>query len=233
MTKTQLVALIVPLLWMAQFTDARPVTIKAPDGLTLHADYHAPSSAGAPAVLLLHQLYTDRTSWDDLIPELQAQGYAVLAPDLRGYGQSRGAIGWREAQRDTLLWLDWLRAQPEVNGGRIAIAGSSMGANLAVIGCADDTLREGGCITAVAISPGLNYFGYTPLSPSLGALAGREVLFISSERDGYPARAVHELSAAFPGVTPLWVAGNAHGVDLFDSDETLIPAVIHWFNQHL
>ncbi|MEL6272227.1 MAG: alpha/beta fold hydrolase [Chloroflexota bacterium] len=232
MTKTLLITLIAPLLLAFQPTEAQPVTIEADDGLTLHADYYPPSSSGSPAVLLLHQLYTNRTSWDDFIPALQAEGYAVLAPDLRGYGQTRGNIGWREAQHDTLLWLDWLRAQEGVDSGRVAIVGSSMGANLAVIGCADDRVRGGGCTTAVAISPGLNYFGYTPLSPALGALDGREVLFISSERDGYPARAVRELSAEFPTVTPLWVAGNAHGVDLFDSDETVIPAVVAWLNIH-
>lgn len=205
------------------------VEIVGSDGHRLVADYYPASRAGTPAVMLLHQLYTDRGSWAAFAAQLQAEGYAVLVPDLRGYGQTGGDIHWQLAQDDTLVWLDWLRQQPNVNGGQIALMGSSMGANLAVIGCADDRAvnPDVGCTTAVALSPGLNYFGYTPLEPALvGGGAGCGVLFVSSVRDGYPARAVRELSAAFPQLQPLWVEGNAHGIDLLD--EAVTVEIMAW-----
>ncbi len=203
------------------------VQVSAADGLTLYADYYEPLDSGATGVLLLHQLYTDRTSWTPLATELHAQGYAVLAPDLRGYGTTQGAIDWTEAQRDTRIWLDWLRAQPEVSGGRAAIVGSSMGANLAVIGCSDEGAS---CATAVAISPGLNYFGYTPLEPALDA-ASQPYLFITSQRDAYPARAARELGAAYPAIEVVWLAGNGHGITLLD--EATTGEVVGWLNAHL
>ena len=203
------------------------VTVSGADDLLLYADYYAPLNRGAPGVLLLHQLYTTRASWVPLAAELHAEGYAVLAPDLRGYGATGGAINWTEAQRDTRIWLHWLREQPDVDNGRAAIVGSSMGANLAVIGCS-----AGGptCATAVAISPGLNYFGYTPLAPALDA-ATQPHLLISSQRDGYPARATRELSASYPAVEVLWLEGNAHGMALLDEKTT--AEITAWLGVYL
>lgn len=209
------------------------VSVAATDGWTLHASYYPPTQENAPAVLLLHQLYTHRASWTALISTLHAEGYAVLAPDLRGYGQTRGEIHWRQAQADTLTWLAWLRTQPNVRTDRISTIGSSMGANLALIGCADDNAAtpETGCIATVGISAGLNYFGYTPLTPALeGGLAARAVLLVSSERDGYPARALRTLSADFPQVSALWLTGNAHGIDLLDAPTT--AQLVDWLNAH-
>lgn len=205
---------------------AHIIEIKGADGQTLFATYY-PGESGK-AILLLHQLYTNRTSWDALIPQLQTAGYSVLAPDLRGYGQTRGEINWRKAQQDTVLWMQWLNAQPGIR--QISTLGSSMGANLAVIGCADANLAGMDCPAVVAISPGLNYFGYTPITPVLeGGMSQRAVLLISSERDGYPARAVRELQDDMPDqIDVIWLEGNAHGMDLLD--EALVVQIIGWLN---
>lgn len=206
-------------------SDAVPVSIPAADGHSLYAEYY-PGDEGAPAVLLLHQLYTDRTSWEAVVPALQAHGYHVLTPDLRGYGQTQGAINWLLAQDDTQAWLRWLAAQPGVRGGAVWTMGSSMGANLALIGCADFAACRG----SVVLSPGRNYFGYTPLQPALDTLEGRPVLMISSRRDGYPARAVTELPPQAPGpVDVIWLEGNAHGVDLLDA--ALIDQIVGWLGR--
>jgi epoxide hydrolase 4 len=53
-------------------------------GITLHV-----ARAGeGPPVLLLHGFPENWTSWEHQIPVLAAAGYSVLAPDLRGYGDS-------------------------------------------------------------------------------------------------------------------------------------------------
>ena len=41
---------------------------------------------GAP-VVLLHAGIADRTMWDDIAPML-AEGFRILRPDLRGYGET-------------------------------------------------------------------------------------------------------------------------------------------------
>ena len=46
-------------------------------------------------VVLLHMWKQSRNDYKDLAPALQAQGYAVIVPDLRGHGESRHLKGVR------------------------------------------------------------------------------------------------------------------------------------------
>src|SRR5690349_206280 len=67
------------------------VETAAPDGLTLKGDFYL-VDVNRPTVLLLHELYTNRTSWQPYIGTLTGAGYNVLAVDLRGMGQTRGRM---------------------------------------------------------------------------------------------------------------------------------------------
>lgn len=69
------------------------------DGLPLSAMYW-PSrlKAQGGVVVLLHGMNGNQLDWGKLPESLQGQGYAVLAVDLRGHGQSKGkALGGNEA----------------------------------------------------------------------------------------------------------------------------------------
>lgn len=206
-----------------------PVEVRGEDGFRLSGDYYVPFDGDSPAVLLLHQLYTTRRSWHPVIPELLDEGYRVLAVDLRGYGASRGAINWQKAQQDTLAWLDWLADQPGVQRNKLFIIGSSMGANLALNGCAAAVQ----CAGVVAISPGLNYFGvYTDDA----VVSGRQVLIVYADRDRQPAREVPELIAlaadsGIQTVSVLSYPGRTHGVDLFKEHDDLMQSVIGWLDE--
>ena len=59
------------------------------EGVELHATYY-PGTKGTEsvAVLLVHMWEGKRSDWSQLALYLQKQGYAVLAPDLRGHGDS-------------------------------------------------------------------------------------------------------------------------------------------------
>lgn len=203
------------------------VRVAASDGLTLVGDYYALGGEGQPAVLLLHQLYTTRASWSPLINPLLDAGYSVLAVDLRGYGASGGRISWTRAVTDVQTWLDWLRAQPGIRADAVAVIGSSMGSNLALVGCANDSQ----CMTAVAISPGLNYYGIRP-ADSLGE--GHSALLVYSRRDGYSGRSVPQMAEIASGDVQVQAYdGNVHGMDLFTTQgDTLIPLIVDWLNSH-
>jgi pimeloyl-ACP methyl ester carboxylesterase len=138
---------------------AQPVRIKAEDGLPISGLFYPSTLRGqaSPAALLLHQINGTKAQWQPLIPALLAEGYSVLAVDLRGFGETGGQINWKRAEADVATLLVWLRDQSGVDGDEIAIIGASIGANLALRGCASDT----GCRVAVALSPGLDYFGLT------------------------------------------------------------------------
>jgi len=50
--------------------------------------FHLQTDGDGPLVLLLHGFPQTSHAWHDLLPRLAAHGYRVVAPDLRGYGES-------------------------------------------------------------------------------------------------------------------------------------------------
>ncbi len=53
-----------------------------------HLNYLEINPAGGPTVVLLHGLGATGDSWQLQFPALEAGGYRVLAPDMRGFGHS-------------------------------------------------------------------------------------------------------------------------------------------------
>ncbi len=193
------------------------VSVQATDGRMLYGTYYAGQGRAA---LLLHELYTNRTSWEPLIQPLLDSGMAVLTVDLRGYGQTKGKINWSVAQDDTTIWAAWLAAQSGVSS--IVMVGSSMGANLALNGCA----AVEGCAGAVAISPGLNYFGVH----TRDALAdGFPALLVYADRDSYPRKDVPDMLEIGAGhAEALTFEGREHGMDLFAAHADLAGTLVAW-----
>lgn len=205
---------------------AQVITIDADDRLDLVADFYL-VDPDRPTVILLHQIYTDRTSWDALLLPLVANGYNVLAPDIRGgWGATRGAINWFSAVDDVASWMSWLRDEAGVNPEAIHTLGSSMGSSLAVVGCANDEF----CRSSIAISPGWSYYRIS-LADSI---AIHPVLGIYSQNDRWPALGVPEMQLAAPdSFITLMYDGNAHGMDLFaEQQETIVVEIINWLNSH-
>jgi pimeloyl-ACP methyl ester carboxylesterase len=143
---------------------------KTYDLVELHASFELPPGIPAPipAVLLLHGYGEDRSAWKDFSKQLLTQGWAVMALDLRGHGQSRlknqrpieAAPDWRtnahEFPQDLDPALDWLKSQPRIDNRKIVVIGSDVGANLALI--ASGRFRE--VRTVVAIKPNLTESQY-------------------------------------------------------------------------
>ena len=214
--------------------EVQTVQIKAADGLTLVGDYYpvlTDSGQPRPAVLLLHIIGSNRHSWLPLIPSLWDTGYSVLTVDLRGFGDTGGEINWSAANTDVQTWLDWLREQPEVRPDAISIIGASIGANLALIGCANDA----DCVTAIALSPGLIYYS---LKPDINQLNKRSALLLASQNDHYSADSVKQMvSGANGDIGARIYGGTAHGTHLFEGSdkvrEGLIAAIINWLDEHM
>lgn len=97
--------------------------------VTIHGHRRAFVKAGrGPAVLLLHGLGCDHTTWDSVIAPL-ARRYTVIAPDLLGHGQSDkpradySVAGYANGMRDLLTVLGVDRA---------TIVGHSLGGGIAM-----------------------------------------------------------------------------------------------------
>jgi 3-oxoadipate enol-lactonase len=87
-----------------------------------------PNPGGAPAVLLLHGLGVNATSWSLQFPPLIEHGFRPLAPDVPGFGESPyDGRGWsfRRVAADLAAWLD------ELALGSVHVVGLSMGAVIA------------------------------------------------------------------------------------------------------
>lgn len=136
------------------------------DGIELYAAFDVPEGVQAPipVALLLHGYGENHTVWAPLRERLLERGWAVLALDLRGHGQSRSQGGtavepqesWREDPQqfplDLTPALDYLRTRPRLDTNRIAVIGFDVGAQLALV--ASSRFRE--VSTAVALDPNLD-----------------------------------------------------------------------------
>lgn len=217
----------------APVVTSEPVRIEvtAADGVTLVGDlYNAERNIQTPAVLLMHMFGGSRRDWQPLIPALTGAGYRVLTVDLRGHGETGGRRDWQAAVTDVQTWLDWMHSQPSILPDKIAIVGASIGSNLALVGCANDDA----CVTAVALSPGLNYFGVTT-SDAMEGLSRRSALLVASQTDSPSGDSVKTLAALAEGEVGLQLyRGGTHGTLLLISQgKTLIPLITNWLDIHL
>jgi pimeloyl-ACP methyl ester carboxylesterase len=117
------------------------------DLVHLHASFDIPRGVPAPipSVLLLHGYGEDLSVWEGFKRLLLDRGWAVLALDLRGHGQSTSKDGvpiqtnpaWRtdphQFTQDLDPALDFLKAQPRIDNRKIVVVGYDIGADLALV----------------------------------------------------------------------------------------------------
>lgn len=82
-------------------------------------------------ILLLHGLFAEKEQWNSMMCQLSEAGYQAIAPDLPGYGNSKGFTvkDYALENQMTLLhqWLDHIGVHS------LDIAGSSMGGTIAAL----------------------------------------------------------------------------------------------------
>lgn len=199
------------------------VTIQTADGVSLAGDFYPSAEESAPLIIALHMLNSNRSAYAPIIPDLQAAGYAMLNVDLRGHGDSGGARDWDLAIDDVQIWLDWLTANGHIDARGLVTMGASIGANIALMGCAASDVCRG----AIALSPGLDYKGLQPEMALTGGLAERSALLVAAHDDSYSADTVRQMFTKAQGdVTARLFRGRAHGTRLFDSDYNHVSRLI-------
>lgn len=146
------------------------------DGVKIVGDYWTPldTSQAAPVVILLHMYKSDRKAWAPQIVSLEKEGFAILAIDLRGHGESHEPaemnlvrrVGARDLKLFQAMHLDveaayeWLAKRSEVDLSRFAIIGASVGCSVAL-----DYCRRDKSVDIIALmSPGLRYLGLDSLA---------------------------------------------------------------------
>ena len=217
------------------------VTLTTSDAVSIDATFYAPAAViGAPTVLLVHQYLLDKDQWGDLPADLNGRGYAVLAISLRGHGASDayggGALSGiltdpNGAPRDIDIdaAIAWLDDEVAANSDRLAIVGTSIGANLVVA-------------SAVA-NKATTYVAVSPREAPSAALAGApvasltSVFFVAGENDSGDQAAdstrMYGLTSD-PRELQIYAGSAAHGVDIFSTHgDDFLPRLMTWLEETL
>ena len=174
------------------------------------------SSPSNTAAILLHgvagNFYTSST-FEPLIPKLQALGIAALAVNTRGhdsvFGASQGNVRRRfgaayetvaDCQHDVAAWVEFLKSR---SYGRIALIGHSLGAIKAVYAQARESFPEVTAVVAVS-GPRLSYSAFMNVGESSIFLDS----FSTAERMLKEGRGEELFTSKFP--FPLLITANAY-----------------------
>ena len=223
--------------------DAEPVvetlTLTAADGSQVAATLARPGDATCrPGLILVHQFNRDRqqwaAQWSGAEPSFVAAGYVVLAIDLRGHGESspyEGALtdlltAPDQAPLDVAAALAALVAEPAVDTDKLAIVGTSIGANLAIVGSHQHPELE----VAVALSPRLDPVNQLAGSPA--SLDIDQLYCLAGELETDQTSTCLGLAEQGTGASEAWIfpGTSAHGVELVDDFPETIPTVIAWLD---
>ena len=211
------------------------VEFSTADGFRLVGTIHRASGERPPGLILVHMLGTDRGRWAHFMGIAGQAGYTSLAYDMRGHGESRqrngDTVSFRSFNED-----DWEAALADIaaakeallNAGvdpeNIAIAGASIGANLALTFAKDDPQIQ----AVVLVSPGETYRGIEIVSV-MEHFRERPVLILATEGDTYSAASSAKLMETAPGFSELRMhPGSAHGTDLLDAHPGAAGQILFW-----
>lgn len=214
------------------------IEFQTSDGFRIAASLGIPQAhfpgASNPGVIFFHEGESDRREWDSVAKACVSRGWATLACDMRGHGESSGS--WRKEWytesggliEDLKSALFYIRNHEHVDSGRIAVVGSSVGGNLACVASALCDIR-----TTVALSH---------KAPAIFSLADSESLTFRSvfhlasqgDEEGDRARWANEMfQQTIPPRQLEITGGSGHGVAIFDEDPTVPDRIIEWLDKTL
>ncbi len=200
------------------------------DGVRLLATYYPPknSTSRADGLLLLHAAFEDSRSWENFARAAQEMGYAVVAPDLRGHGQSGGEKTFdKTMDNDVDAALGLLKTSPGVNGNRIGIVGASLGASLALRG----GVRHPEIKSVILLSPGMSMW-QIDITEAIIDYGPRPLLLVASQEDAYAAGTVKTLNEKALGYHQLQMyPGTEHGTKMIAPHPELIPLMLDWLKK--
>lgn len=167
--------------------------VRLPNDVTIHYEEH--NTTGSPAVLLLHGLGSAGIDWLLQFKPLAEAGYRVLAPDLRGFGQSSwpGHTSVPAMTQDMALLLDTLGVEA------VHVSGISMGGTVALQLALDhvERVRRLALVNTFArLRPqGISGYLYFPLRMVLMYTLGLETQarLVAQRIFPYPEQVVHRL----------------------------------------
>jgi len=222
------------------FSNMEKANFQTEDGVMIVANWW-PHEGARRAVLLLHMMPSTKESWNGLAAVLNTAGFAALAIDLRGHGESVDKLDaslplnyqrfsdqeHQESKRDVAAAINFLR-QKGFADENIALIGASIGANLAI-----DYLSQNSEIkTAVALSAGLDYRGVTTEEAVKDLGPGQSLFLAVSEGDQYAYQSTTILSQLISRKKEVKILkGAEHGTNVFLNQPALAEEIIKWLQE--
>lgn len=224
----------------------RTIHLRTTDNVGIVGTYYPVRQSPAPAILLVHSVERDRNIWASFATTLQKNGLAALAIDLRGYGEStrkqtadgpvtldpRTFTGgdYRDMLLDVETAVDWLQAQPEIDGKHIGLIGESFGANIVLRYAA---INED--VAAIAVlSPGITYRGVRT-DDIISQVSHAPLRVFVSQYDPFAFESSKRLveilrETGVPTTTnELTICtGNLHGADMLLGVRNLPQIIVNW-----
>jgi pimeloyl-ACP methyl ester carboxylesterase len=215
------------------------LTLKTQDGIDIAALYWPAEGRAERLALLLHMMPSTKESWLEFAPLLVERGFAALAIDLRGHGESKNpddpTFDYRlfedrdhMAKRlDVEAAADWLIAKAGLGRERMAVVGASIGANLAIQFEAEHPEVP----AAVALSPGWDYHGVT--TPDKVEKMGPEqaLMVVASEEDERSYLTDRDLKEIRPDMAVKEFQGLGHGTTIFVNRPEFMTEVADWLSE--
>jgi pimeloyl-ACP methyl ester carboxylesterase len=203
---------------------AEAVSLTTSDGVALAGLYYAPSGQAAPGVLLLHQRGGRKENWTSFAQLLQKNGYAVMAVDFRGHGQSKGVVNWWGADQDVISAFDYLKTRPEVDPTRLVVVGASIGTQEAITFAAahPDQVR------GVAM---MSTFDSGEIQRGMLIYPG-PILLMATEGDKAATQVTNQLVQMVPRAE-VYILKNSdrHGTQMLQSDLHVEPILLDWLQK--
>lgn len=224
---------------MASDQNKQQISYTTQDNCVINAVVFVPETPNGQAVICLHQLQLDHTTYDAFAQKLCARGFYVLAPDLRGHGQSNSMAGHTLTHEsmtedefrkipgiDVEAAKNYLVSMCKIDSENIGIIGASIGANAALISAGRNPQTK----FVVALSPGLDYRGIQPANEV--SQIQKPTLIVASQDDTYSAASATELFQKIPAHNKqIQIVGvSAHGTHMFQ-DHELEKFVLDWISK--
>lgn len=218
------------------------VNFTTSDGLNLVAIYELPKSdKKVPVVVFIHQGTSSKEEWYvlKLWDNLIRNGYAILAFDLRIHGESDKDEGgfanlFRNPNRaplDLQAAIEFLKKDKRVDPNKIAVIGSSVGANLALIAATDKSYSVK---TGISISP--NAEAVQNLYGKNEDIIPNNVFLISSDKDrnGIRKKWAQDLYDRSTGEKKIEITeGAEHGSHIISKNLYLNEMILNWLEKML
>lgn len=208
------------------------------DGVTIVADYYSNKEAKF-AGIFVHMRPATKESYRELATFFQDQGFAVLAFDLRGHGESvnsiRGKLNYNnfssDEEKQSINDLEAASLFLEKEGfdkSKQFLIGASIGANLSYQFLGENPKIK----AAVLLSPGINYHDVI-LTKLNQENFGKKILVIYALSDLPAVDAGKYLRTWYPDLKYLEFMGSDHGTDLFKKNPQLSETILNWLREKL